>query len=79
MKIIQTGCQKSANMMICRKPPSTKFQVMTVSHTKNQMKSETVFVSDQKQDKVTLSFTSFKAIPLPSSRHNNPNEDMLSD
>jgi len=43
------------------------------------MKSETVFFSDQKQDKVTLPFTSFKATPLPSSRHNNPNGDMLND
>jgi len=46
---------------------------------KNQIKSETVFCSDQKQDKVTLPFTSFKAIPLPSPRHNNPNGDMLND
>jgi len=46
---------------------------------KNQMKSETVFFSNQKQDKVTLPFTSLKAIKLPSSRHNNPNGDMFND
>lgn len=43
------------------------------------MKSETVFFSDQKQDKATLPFTLLKTIPLSPSRHKKPNGDMFND